>query len=162
EPTAAALDVCYSCRLNNGKYLVISTGVYTFEASVVHVQNRLIETKAVRGAQFLSGHATTAKLVEGVQQATNARGLDRLHVQVDRAKKDIDSSGGAIIDVDGNRFEIDRKFAGEWLAGQKQVMSELFTTLLSQSQTKHDEISGIILSGSPAKSWLLDELLSER
>src|SRR5262249_46868808 len=112
--------------------------------------------------QYLSGHAITAKLVEGVQKATNAKAVDRLHVQVDRAKKDIDTSGGATIDVDGNRFVIDRQFAGEWLAGQKQVMSELFTTLLSQSQTKDDEISGIILSGSPAKLWLLDEILSER
>jgi molecular chaperone DnaK (HSP70) len=161
EPTAAALDACYRNNLGNGKYLVISIGSYSFESSIVDVQNRLIEVKAIRASQKFSGRSITLGMVEGFLAEHGKGDPDELHVLLDRAKPVLDSKGGTVIVLAGEKFSILRPQVTKWLEPFADGMRQLLESLLAETRVEPKQLAGVILSGGATKWWLLTDLLSE-
>lgn len=162
EPTAAALHACFMQNLRNGRYLIVSSGTYSFEVSVVHVQNRLIETKAVRGAQVLSGQAVNVALAEGIQAEFGLPDVHELILAVDQGKKDLDAKGAAVIQAGGQTITIDRNQAAKHLDRYISGMNSVCKSVISDAGIEETEITGTILTGNSTNLWLLREELQRR
>jgi molecular chaperone DnaK (HSP70) len=159
--SASALHACYQNELRNGKYLVVSSGTYSFETAVVHVQNRLIETKSVRGKQSLSGHAINLALVESLSTAHEVQNVGALLHAVDEAKKSLDNLGSVNIRIGTQLVPLTRSDVAHSLQRHKEEMESLIQTTLSDSRLLADEIQGVILSGKATRSFILDNVLSD-
>jgi actin-like ATPase involved in cell morphogenesis len=162
EPTAAALHACFMQNLRNGRYLVISSGTYTFEAAVIHVQNRLIETKAVRGAQVLSGQAVTVAISERIQKEFDIENLGEVILSVDNVKKDLDRYGSCVVNAGGKAIGLSKlqvaDYLGEYIHGMKSVCK----SVLDESGVNESDIVGVIYGGNASNLWLLRESLQNQ
>ncbi|HEY9715301.1 MAG TPA: Hsp70 family protein, partial [Chroococcales cyanobacterium] len=161
EPTAATLDACFTNNLTNGKYLVLSSGAYTFEAAVVHLQNRLIEVKATRGSRKISGLATTLALVEAVKESFSGCDPGALHVAVERAKPQLNKGASVVIELPGRRAEFKRSELESHLSDYFECFKELIEQVLKDAMTERRDLTGVILTGQATNFWMLQDLLKE-
>jgi molecular chaperone DnaK (HSP70) len=161
EPTAAALHAAYMKDLPNGKYLIVSNGAYSFEASIADLQNRLLEIKVIKGDRSLSGNAVTKLLAAGMQKQYDLDATDQLHIAVDRTKKEFEKNGVANIDLPGRTITLNRSDAAGYLDDYVIRVKSLISSLVSGAHLSASDIRGIILSGEATKLWRLREVLQE-
>jgi molecular chaperone DnaK (HSP70) len=162
EPTAAALDACYSQLLPNGRYLVIASGAYSFETTVIHLQNGLVETKVIKGDASLSGDALNHVLLAAAQEHWQLPECEALLVALEVAKKGLGthpSPSGTFTIADGRKLS--RQIADEWLSDYIQRMGSLLSGLIESAKIDAKEISGIIITGEATKCWIVKDLLSK-
>jgi molecular chaperone DnaK (HSP70) len=164
EPTAALLDACYSANLKNGKFLVVSSGVYSFEIMIAHVQNGLVETKAVCGSREISGRSITCALTHAIRTEFETDKPEELYTAVDRAKAELDKRGYASLSIENHKksYTFDRKKCEQWLSGYSETVGSLIESVMKEACCQPNEINYIVLSGDSTKLWLLQEILSVR
>jgi len=162
EPTAAALHASYMKNLKNGKYLVVSSGAYSFEASIVDLQNKLLEIKVIKGDRSLSGIAVTRMLAAGLANRHLLEGTDHLHIAVDKAKKELEKNASAIIFLGETTVTLQQSEATEYLAEYRRQVMTLLNQLIADANLEPENICGIILTGEATKLWVLRDALIER
>ena len=158
EPTAAALDACFRQNIANGRYLVVSCGVYTFEASVVHIQNKLIETKSAQGNVYLSANSLNIALAEAMELDWGIT-TPGIHIEIEKAKKELDRKQISYLKINNKHYELTRELATQWLSSYAAEIELLVNSLLNAAQLETKEIDGVIFAGAGSQSWLLQETL---
>lgn len=161
DPSAAALDACYSKNLRNGRYLVVSSGVYTLEATIIDVQNKLVEVKAIRGSRSLSGNAVDHALAEAIAAKTNIGSQQDLIGAVNKAKAEL-SKGITVVEVGNARYSFDTTAASLWLEFYSSGVEHLVKGLMDDAGVTSYGLNGVILSGEATKLWLLTEVLQRK
>ncbi|GLJ09198.1 hypothetical protein SUGI_1518410 [Cryptomeria japonica] len=112
EPTAAAMTYGFGRAEEEKKHiLVFDLGGGTFDVSIVVVQKRKFEVKAVGGEAHLGGEDFDNRMLDYCVQhfnklyspnlCVNAKALRRLRSECERAKRNLSSVVETVIDIDG-------------------------------------------------------------
>lgn len=152
ETTAAALDAVYTAQLPHGKYIVISSGMYSFEASLVDFRNKLVEVQSILTNRNLSGSAVTAMLAESFCKASGER------QDPTSLASAIESSKETKNDWTICRSVFTRDTVSGYLGGWRNGVLEILNSLLRQA---NNEIDGVILSGRACQFSFFQEILAE-
>lgn len=161
DPTAAALHACYNESLKNGRYLVISCGSYSLEASVIEVAHKLIETKVVRGSKALSSQAATLAIADWIQEKFDVPVVDAV-VLAEKLKKDLDFSAQPKLQIGDEFATIDRAEIRDALRNYNDGLYSFLDQLFETGATETDKIAGVILTGGGVTFWLIQEMLQRR
>ena len=115
EPTAAALAYGIHLRDSETRFLVFDLGGGTFDVSVLDLFENVMEVQASSGDNMLGGEDFTEALVQRfiahcaipAKLAADARFLQRLHAQVELAKRALGERAAAEICMAEGRMDID-------------------------------------------------------
>ena len=110
EPTAAALAYGIHLRDSETKFLVFDLGGGTFDVSVLDLFDNVMEVRASAGDNFLGGEDFVACIVERFFEhnklstafKNDARFMQRLHAQVELAKRALSESSSTTIRLSDN------------------------------------------------------------
>jgi molecular chaperone HscC len=163
EPTAAALAYGIHQKDSETKFLVFDLGGGTFDVSVLDLFENVMEVRASAGDNYLGGEDFVALLVERffdsakVPQALkgDARFMQRLHAQVELAKRALSEAPQASIRVgDGKAeyaMELDEALLEKSCADLLTRLRHPVERALRDARLPIAELDNIVLAGGATR-----------
>ncbi|EUB57360.1 Heat shock cognate protein [Echinococcus granulosus] len=177
EPTAAAIAYGLDKRDDRQRnVLIFDWGGGTFDVSILSIENKKFEVKAVGGDTQLGGEDFDSRLVnyfvetfkqqhEGKDLTTNKKAISRLRKACEAAKRQLCSTDYTTIEIESLFEGIDFR-ALLTKARFEQLCSDLFTrtidavkTALSDAKLEKADIHEIVLVGGSTRLPKLEEML---
>jgi molecular chaperone HscC len=163
EPTAAALAYGIHLRDSENRFLVFDLGGGTFDVSVLDLFDNVMEVQASSGDNYLGGEDFTATLVEHFLKtcavperlATSPRFLQRLHAQVELAKRTLGEQPAAVIRIEEESqafsMEVDQAAFEKLCAPLLQRLREPVERALRDVNLAVSELDNIVLAGGATR-----------
>ncbi|WP_312547499.1 molecular chaperone HscC [Massilia sp.] len=163
EPTAAALAYGIHLRDSESKFLVFDLGGGTFDVSVLDLFENVMEVRASAGDNHLGGEDFVATLVERFYDAAqvpaslrrDARFVQRLHAQVEQAKRNLSEAPQATVRVgDGQTdyvMELDEAALEKSCATLLARLRHPVERALRDARLPIAELDNIVLAGGATR-----------
>ena len=155
---AAALDYCFRDEIRNGIFLVVSSGVYSFEIAMVDVQNGLIETKAIKTSMQMSGFAANLAMMDYVKKHREFDDENALHIFVERLKIELSNKAPTLAEKNAPlKPSLGKEALSKHLHQFKKQYQTLFSELVLESNVAISDVQAVIFTGGAASFWILQE-----
>jgi molecular chaperone HscC len=163
EPTAAALAYGIHLRDSENRFLVFDLGGGTFDVSVLDLFDNVMEVQASSGDNYLGGEDFTAALVDHFLRhcavpdrlGTCPRFLQRLHAQVELAKRTLGEQPAAVIRIEEQSqafsMEVDQAAFEKLCAPLLQRLREPVERALRDVNLAVSELDNIVLAGGATR-----------
>jgi molecular chaperone HscC len=163
EPTAAALAYGIHLRDSETRFLVFDLGGGTFDVSVLDLFDNVMEVQASSGDNYLGGEDFTNTLVEHFLKhcavpdrlSQSPRFLQRLHAQVELAKRTLGEQPAAVIRIEEESqafsMEIDEAAFEKLCSPLLQRLREPVERALRDVNLAVSELDNIVLAGGATR-----------
>ena len=163
EPTAAALAYGIHQRDSDARFMVIDLGGGTFDVSILDLFDNVMEVRASSGDNQLGGEDFVACLIERFfeRAAVPARGrgdahfMERLHAQVEAAKRALSDAPKAVVRVlDGEqeyRMDLDDAGLETWCAALLARLRDPIERVLRDTGLALADLDNIVLAGGTTR-----------
>jgi len=172
EPTAAALAYGIHLRDSETKFLVFDLGGGTFDVSVLDLFDNVMEVRASAGDNFLGGEDFVACIVERFFEhnklstafKNDARFMQRLHAQVELAKRALSESSSTTIRLSDNGADysmaLDEASFEKFCAPLLSRLRDPVDRALRDAQLPSTELDNIVLAGGASRMPMVRRMVA--
>ncbi len=172
EPTAAALAYGLHLRDKETRFLVFDLGGGTFDVSILELFEGVMEVRATAGDNLLGGDDFNERLVALCKEqmklperlSEDARFQQRLHAQVEAAKRTLSQAESALVAVrDGDvdyQLTLDETLLEQACAPLLQRLRAPVERSLRDAGLRSSELEAIVLAGGATRMPLVRRLVT--